>query len=184
MKKLKHIVVVDVESTCWEGRPPRGQKSEIIQIGLCTIDIKRLMKIDKRSILIRPKNSEVSEFCTKLTGISNDSFNANSVGYRVAMGILKNQYFTNMNPWASWGDYDKNMFEKMSDLRHSSYPFGSRHINVKTLFAISRGLNREVGMEKAFELTGKKMEGCHHDGADDAWNVATILIDILESART
>jgi len=182
MKKLKHIVVVDVESTCWDGRPPRGQKSEIIQIGICTVDIKRLKKIDKRSILIRPKNSEISEFCTKLTGLEYSGFSS-AVDYKSAMDVLMYQYRSDMNPWASWGDYDRRMFEIMASLHKEAYPFGSRHLNLKTLFAVSHGLDREVGMEKSFEITGNKMEGRHHDGADDAWNIATILIELLENIR-
>ena len=27
-KKLDQIIVIDVESTCWQGPPPRGQESE------------------------------------------------------------------------------------------------------------------------------------------------------------
>jgi len=183
MKRLDSIIVVDVESTCWDGKPPRGQQSEIIQIGICTVHVKKLVKIDSRSILIRPKNSEISQFCTELTGLKDEMFKANSIGYRNAMNILMNLYHSDMNPWASWGDYDRNMFNRMETLRHSKYPFGSRHINVKTLFAISYGLKREVGMEKAFEITGKTMQGRHHDGADDAWNIATILIHLLERTR-
>ena len=33
-RKLDRILVVDVEATCWEGDPPPGQISEIIEIGL------------------------------------------------------------------------------------------------------------------------------------------------------
>ncbi|MFE2626194.1 DNA polymerase III, partial [Streptomyces caelestis] len=31
--------VVDVEATCWEGQPPPGQVSEIIEIGLTVVDL-------------------------------------------------------------------------------------------------------------------------------------------------
>jgi inhibitor of KinA sporulation pathway (predicted exonuclease) len=34
-RRLDQILVVDVESTCWEGEPPDGQEPEIIEIGLC-----------------------------------------------------------------------------------------------------------------------------------------------------
>ena len=32
-RKLDRILVVDIEATCWEGNPPPGQTSEIIEIG-------------------------------------------------------------------------------------------------------------------------------------------------------
>ena len=41
-RKLDRILVVDVEATCWEGDPPPGQTSEIIEIGLCVLDVPTL----------------------------------------------------------------------------------------------------------------------------------------------
>ena len=41
-RSLDVILVVDVESACWEAEPPEGQVSEIIEIGLCTVDVKSL----------------------------------------------------------------------------------------------------------------------------------------------
>nr|MDQ2829840.1 DNA polymerase III [Chloroflexota bacterium] len=38
-RKLDQVVVIDVESTCWEGAPPVGEESEIIEIGVCTLDV-------------------------------------------------------------------------------------------------------------------------------------------------
>lgn len=32
--------VVDVEATCWEGTPPPGAVSEIIEIGLTVVDLR------------------------------------------------------------------------------------------------------------------------------------------------
>ena len=41
-RKLDQILVIDVEATCWEGNPPPGQTSEIIEIGLCVLDVPTL----------------------------------------------------------------------------------------------------------------------------------------------
>ena len=30
-RKLDHILVIDIEATCWQGEPPPGQRSEIIK---------------------------------------------------------------------------------------------------------------------------------------------------------
>jgi hypothetical protein len=57
---LDKIVAVDVESTCWEGNPPPGQVSEVIQVGVCTVDTKSLERAEKRSILVKPVRSEAS----------------------------------------------------------------------------------------------------------------------------
>lgn len=36
---LDKILVIDVESTCWEREPPPGQRSEIIEVGITLFDI-------------------------------------------------------------------------------------------------------------------------------------------------
>jgi hypothetical protein len=67
---LDHILVVDVESTCWDGQPPPDQISEIVEIGLCVVDVATLARVERRSILVRPVRSTVSAFCTQLTTLT------------------------------------------------------------------------------------------------------------------
>ncbi len=37
--KLDQIIVIDVESTCWEDRPPENDASEIIEVGICVVNV-------------------------------------------------------------------------------------------------------------------------------------------------
>ncbi|MGB3695649.1 MAG: hypothetical protein WA999_23305, partial [Spirulinaceae cyanobacterium] len=59
------------------------------------------------------------------------------------------------------------------------YPFGTRHINVKTLLALQRRLAKEVGMAQALEILDLPLQGTHHRGVDDAGNIARILAKLL-----
>jgi inhibitor of KinA sporulation pathway (predicted exonuclease) len=59
-KKLDQIIVIDVESTCWQDTPPVGQESEIIEIGVCTVDVASGKRLEKESILVKPERSKVS----------------------------------------------------------------------------------------------------------------------------
>jgi len=34
---LDQVLVIDIEATCWEGPPPEGLESEIIEIGICPL---------------------------------------------------------------------------------------------------------------------------------------------------
>ena len=61
-RKLDEILVVDVESTCWDGPPPEGEESEIIEIGLCVVDVDSLSRLSKHSILVKPQRSTISSF--------------------------------------------------------------------------------------------------------------------------
>lgn len=55
---------------------------------------------------------------------------------------------------------------------------------MKTLFAAGKGLPAEVGLPQAVALLGLPLEGTHHRGHDDAWNVAGILAEVLKRLRS
>ena len=51
------------------------------------------------------------------------------------------------------------------------------------IFAVSRGLQSEVGLPQALALLGLTLEGTHHRGHDDAWNIAAVLWEMLKKMR-
>lgn len=179
-KQLDKIVVVDVEATCWEGNPPAGETNEIIEIGVCLLDVKTLEKEKKTSIIVRPTRSKVSEFCTKLTTLTQADVDVGT-SFNQACLRLAREFGTPSRTWASYGDYDRSAFERQCRETSIKYPFGKTHINIKNLFAIHAYLNREVGMAEALEIIKFPLKGTHHRGVDDAENIATILGWILTS---
>ena len=181
-RSLDVILVVDVESTCWDGSPPPGQSSEIIEIGLCPVDMQSLTRLEKRSILVRPAQSEISGFCTDLTTLTPELF-THAGSLTDAVRILKNEYQSKDRLWASWGDYDRRQFERVCAEQGVSYPFGPSHLNVKSLFAAATGSTQEMGLDGAYKHLGLTMEGTHHRGDDDAWNIAGILCRMLTAMR-
>ncbi len=182
-RSLDVVLVVDLESTCWDGPPPPGQTSEIIEIGLCTVDLKALTRTEKRSLLVKPVRSNVSEFCTKLTTITPDML-SNAGSLADAVRVLKKEYLSKDRLWASWGDYDRRQFERVCKDLKVGYPFGPSHLNVKSLFAASIASDRELGLDGAYEHLGWEMEGTHHRGDDDAWNIAQVLCRLLKTMRS
>ncbi|HEY9649490.1 MAG TPA: 3'-5' exonuclease [Coleofasciculaceae cyanobacterium] len=181
-KRLDQILVIDIESTCWETAIPDGQKSEIIEIGICTLDIASGQRLGKDGILVKPEQSQVSEFCTQLTTLTQEQVEG-GIPFDQACSLLKKNYLSKERVWASYGDYDRRQFERQCQSLNISYPFGTRHLNVKTLLAMIYALPQEVGMEKALELLNLPLEGTHHRGVDDAWNIAGILSKLLLRAR-
>ncbi len=181
-KKLDEILVIDVESTCWDGPPPPGEESEIIEVGLCVIDLMTLERIDKQSLLIRPQRSRLSPFCTELTTITEADLERGG-SLAEACRILRKDYDAKNRPWASWGDYDRRQFEKVCRASEVGYPFGPTHLNIKNLFAMAAGASHELGLDAAFSRLGWQMEGTHHRGVDDAWNIARILCHLLRIHR-
>ncbi|MFN8459716.1 MAG: 3'-5' exonuclease [Anaerolineae bacterium] len=177
-KKLDQILVIDVESTCWGGSPPPGEESEIIEIGVCLLDVATGKRIGAESILIKPQCSTVSPFCTQLTTLTQTQVEA-GISFKAACALLKSNYLAKERTWASYGDYDRRQFERQCQASQVGYPFGPTHLNVKNLFALRHKLPQEVGMAEALALLKLPLTGVHHRAGDDAWNIAQILATLL-----
>lgn len=180
-RKLDVILVVDVESTCWDGPVPPDEESEIIEIGLCPLEVSTGRRLEKRSLLVRPERSRISPFCTELTTLTEEMV-AGGMSFVEACLVLRKEYDSRERVWASFGDYDRRQFERQCAATGVAYPFGSSHINVKTLFALIRRLPHEMGMAQAVAMLGRELEGTHHRGHDDAWNIAGVLATVLGTA--
>jgi inhibitor of KinA sporulation pathway (predicted exonuclease) len=182
-KRLDHVIVIDIESTCWDGGfPPKGETNDIIEIGLTPLELSTGRRLEKRSLLVRPERSKVSPFCTSLTTLTQAQVDT-GILFKDACKILEAEYLTQERLWASFGDYDRRQFDKQCREQGVRYPFGPSHLNVKTLCAISRGLPTEIGLPQALAYYGLKLEGTHHRGHDDAWNIAALLAEMLKRMR-
>ncbi|NUR29454.1 MAG: exonuclease domain-containing protein [Catenulispora sp.] len=174
----RYLNVVDVEATCWTGEPPAGQASEIIEIGLTVVDTHDRSRIGKHRILVRPEHSTVSPFCTELTGLTQGEVDT-GVTFAEACAQLRKDHRSDSRVWASWGDYDRKQFRRQCDVGNVPYPFGSAHVNAKQQFATAQGWPKGVGMHRALEVAGLPLEGRHHSGADDAWNIAALVLGLM-----
>jgi inhibitor of KinA sporulation pathway (predicted exonuclease) len=177
-RRLDQILVVDLEATCWEGEPPKGKSSEIIEIGLCVLDVATGRRSEAQGILVRPERSTLSDYCQKLTTITPEML-AGAPSFAEACARLVAQYDSPHRTWASYGDYDRIKLLQQCEDWGVPYPFGRSHINVKNLFALQQGLKAEVGLQKATAMLGLPFEGTIHRGVDDAWNIAAVLNRVL-----
>jgi inhibitor of KinA sporulation pathway (predicted exonuclease) len=175
--KFDQILVVDIESTCWK-ESRIEDISEIIEIGICPIDTKSGYALKPRSIIVKPENSKVSEFCTELTTLTQEDVDS-GVSFNDACNILVNEYNSKKYIWGSYGQYDKNQFAIQCKRENIEYPFSNAHINIKLLFALKYSLKRDIGMDKALKFLNMPLIGTHHRGIDDVKNVADILSKIF-----
>ncbi|MEV5197831.1 3'-5' exonuclease [Streptomyces sp. NPDC053720] len=169
--------VIDIEATCWDGQPPPGAVSEIIEIGLTVLDLRAAERLARHRILVRPVRSTVGAFCTELTGLTQAEVDT-GVSFAEACRLLASEHLAGIRPWASWGDYDRNQFTRQCRATGTRYPFGRRHTNAKIPFTAAHGLRKRPGMAQALEIAGLPLEGRHHSGADDAWNIAALILDV------
>ena len=180
-KLLDKIVVVDIEATCWEGKNPEGMENDIIEIGVCLLDVNTGEITNNRGIFVKPERSVISSFCTQLTTITSEMIEKEGVTFQEALRILKKEYDTQSRAWASYGAYDLKQFQRQCADLGKGYPFSPSHINVKTLFALKQKLPHELGMDGSLHELGIPLEGTHHRGKDDANNIAKILREILKN---
>jgi inhibitor of KinA sporulation pathway (predicted exonuclease) len=123
-----------------------------------------------------PRRSQVSAFCTELTGLTQADVDG-GVDFATACEMVRDELRGRFRTWASWGEYDRRQFERQC-VGGVGYPFGSRHINVKERFATAFGLRRGIGMSRALAHAGLPLEGRHHRGDGDAWNIAAIVAEL------
>ena len=183
LKKMKikdEVLIIDLEATCWNERPPKGQESEIIEIGVCIMNAKTGEVSQNEGILVKPQFSKVSPFCTELTSITQEMLDDEGVLLEDALDILREEYNSENMTWASYGNYDLNMLKKQAQKFRIDYPLDDDHINVKTLFAQLHPIRKSVGMDRALQVLKLPMEGIHHRGVDDVKNIAKILYWCLQ----
>jgi inhibitor of KinA sporulation pathway (predicted exonuclease) len=173
------VVIVDIEATCWKKNPPSGEQNEIIEIGVCTLDLKSLQRDKKRSIFIKPTRSKVSPFCTSLTSLTQEMVDE-GITYAEACHVLEEDYATKSHLWVSWGSYDRKMFQQQAESFAVPYPFAESHLDLKRLFASVQNGGKKVGMARALKISDIPLEGMHHRGHDDAWNIAMILATLIK----
>jgi inhibitor of KinA sporulation pathway (predicted exonuclease) len=182
--KLDKLIVVDLEATCWMPREEQGdQRSDIIEIGACKLDLQTGKISQKTSYMVRPANSTISSFCTELTTITQEDVN-HGIPFVDACNKFIKEFGTKNRVWASWGDYDRKHFQRDCDFYKAKYPFGPRHVNAKTLFSLVNGLPKELGLRKAMEYYDLEFKGTQHRGHDDAFNIAKVLWKTLRKNYT
>jgi inhibitor of KinA sporulation pathway (predicted exonuclease) len=181
-KNLSEILVVDLECTCWDSnaghKPPPGEVQEIIEVGIAVLDVKTRQRTAKESIIVKPQYSTISPFCTQLTTLTQKDVDA-GIPLVDACKIISTKYNAREKVWASYGEFDRKHFTKECTAKGLEYPFGFNHINVKNWAALKYKLQKEYGMDRMLEFLKIPLEGTHHRGVDDAWNIALILASIL-----
>ena len=175
--KTDYLVVVDLEASCWLGHPPPGEQNEIIEVGVCLLSLDTGAVSHKQSLLVKPTRSKISEFCTELTTLTQQQVDA-GMPFSQACDILRTEYDTPNRLWASWGNYDKNMFISQCASFGVPYPFGPKHFNLKKIYAKVYN-SRPPGMTGALEQLNIPLTGTHHRGGDDAYNIALITAAML-----
>jgi inhibitor of KinA sporulation pathway (predicted exonuclease) len=173
------MLVVDIEATCWEGyTAPAGQKNEIIEIGVTTLDLSTLALSPAVSLLVVPTASEVSPFCTQLTGLTLEQLHQEGMSFGAACARLETEFNARNRLWASWGGWDMRIMRDQCKAHGVRYPFSDKHVNLKRVYADVSG--SRIGLKAALDARELPLEGVHHRGSDDAYNAGRILVSLIQ----
>lgn len=187
---LSKVFVVDVEATCWETPEEQGtQPNEVIEIGICVLDLKSGLIRDGSSYVVKPLFTKVSPFCTQLTGWTQADVDGGADIVPTLVQIEQDYGISKHHVWFSCGEYDRiklgcegnGSLGRLYGVTRDVNPFERMraHMNVKTLFAMKHRLPREMGMARMLSHIGEQLEGRHHNGCDDAMNIAKLVRHVL-----
>lgn len=174
------VIVIDIEATCWaKGEAPENAKREIIEIGICKLNMSDGSIEDKRSYLIKPLDSEISGYCTELTGITTEKLEKEGITLQEACSNIKNRYNALRRTYAGYGGFDKSIMESQCREWGIKFPFSETYLDLKVMLSLMSG-EKPVGLLKELDARNISFEGSAHSGADDAFNTAKLLYHVLK----
>lgn len=175
-KNRKEYLVVDLEMTC-EKEKPKNYKPEIIEIGFVRMNFRGDI-LGKEQILVKPKYNEITEYCTELTGHTEDNLKAEGVYFEVACKKIIKMGFKN-KIFVSWGQ-DWKQFELECKWKNIAFPLSEHLLDLSLFHSILLKTKEKVSLEEAIKFWNINQKGRLHSGADDAYNTALILKKIIE----
>ncbi|XP_038826482.1 3'-5' exoribonuclease 1-like [Salvelinus namaycush] len=182
------ICVVDFEATC-EQDNPLDFTHEIIEFPMVLFNTHTLDIEDSFQEYVRPEvNTQLSEFCIKLTGITQkmvdeaDTFP--NVLKRVVLWLQEKELGTKYKyAILTDGSWDMSKFMntqcRLSRLRYPQ--FAKKWINIKKFYGNFYKVPRtQTKLSSMLEKLGLQYEGRPHSGLDDSRNIARIALRMLQ----
>lgn len=170
------IIVYDLESTCWNDYRSSQNVSEIIEIGAVKVNLSAEDPfVDTFNMLVRPiKHKQLSSFCKKLTGISQEDIDK-ARDFPYVYKKFHEWIGSKDNIMASWGEdwltLERNCLNHNLKQKH---PLHS-NLNIATLFKEKYNQKR-LSLSNAIKFLELEFEGTPHRGISDAINTAIILL--------
>ena len=174
------FIIYDLEATCWRGAPPNNVQ-EIIEIGAVKINGYG-EEIGSFNRFVRPYvNTQLSAFCTELTGIEQHHVGAAQLFPEVIDQFwewidLDNGDYT----LVSWGSEDQQLMRNDCLLHNLHHEWLSPHLNLKKAYRTIKRLNRYTGLLNTLEREGMEFDGRHHRAIYDAINTGKIFVKYLD----
>lgn len=180
--RLDRVLAVDFELTCWNGIPPEGQSPEIIDIGVVEICVETLEVIRSQRFLVKPFWSEVSAYCTDLTGITPTMLRKQGRPLPEIASTLTKKWGSGSKLWLAWGR--DNLAIESDAKRHGvENPFSAAFQNTGLDYSIETDSGENVGLHTAMTHLGIEPGESRHSALNDAEDLAAVWIRRTELKR-
>ena len=184
----KEYIIFDMEWTTWEGAQERkwggpNEYREITQIGAILVDGETLEEKAHSLLFVKPvKNPIVSEFFTKLTGITQQEIDEKGMTLPAALAALKT--FAGDREFYCFGSDGKRVMENCALLEIQS-PFpAERFHNVKEVFQ-ANGIDTTGYMSSTItQAFGVEPDRHAHDGLSDSRSILDALRLLVQQKKT
>lgn len=188
--RYDYVMVLDFEATC-EECPPMDYLHEIIEFPVVLIDLHLNRPVAEFHSFVKPSRKPIlSDFCRELTGISQSSINA-APPLEEVIRQFERWVFHTIPPhshtvFATDGSSDMQTFMYLHSVCRLgvSFPLSFyRWIDVKKVFAafFQCPPGKIRGM---LDVLQRPLIGRLHSGMDDARNVASIVIGLVQWGST
>ena len=132
-------------------------------------------------MICRPEKTEVSDYCTRITGITKEQAE-NGVDFEFMCKSVMEKFKAKSYPCAAWGqDSDKLYYDCRN--KECKYPFSNECVNISLLYSVMTGKPYNNGLERSLAELGMKFEGDKHDPYWDSYNAARVLKHFMEKCR-
>jgi len=173
-------IILDLEATCWMGRPPKGI-NEIIEIGAIKVNEYGEV-LGKFSSLVKPVvNPKISGFCSKLTGIKQNQLNIAQTfdkvcdQFRLWITEEGEDYVL-----ASWGSNDKGFLWNDCLLHKLDTDWLQPFVDIRTQYVNIARVKVKSNLRFVVEEEGFEFEGNEHSAFTDAFNTAKVFIKYID----
>ncbi|XP_077399628.1 3'-5' exoribonuclease 1 isoform X1 [Vanacampus margaritifer] len=183
-----YICVVDFEATCEEDNPP-DFLHEIIEFPMVLICTHTLEIVGTFQEYVKPKfYPTLSDFCVKLTGITQDKVDAAKsfpmVLKRVVKWLEERELGTKYKyTFLTDGSWDMSKFLNIQcRVSHIRYPqFARKWINIRKSYGNFYKVPRtQTKLSTMLDKLGLQYEGRPHSGLDDSRNIARVALRMLQ----
>lgn len=176
--------VVDLELSCYPGDLfPEGERKEIIEVGLTTVDLRALAILKTYSFPVIPTMSRISPYCTELTGWTEKKLLRQGMPFARVMKLLAEKHGAKNRVLVSDHSGEAAAMAAQCESMGIECPLGDEQHNVSTVIAIVTGNLENLSLDEKLALFGLQFEGDRHRGANDSYNIARLLVATYASMR-